>query len=232
MKIYGLQKTTLLDYPGMVAATVFTGGCNFRCPFCHNSNLIAPKDSELLDEADFFSFLEKRRGILEGICITGGEPTLQKDLIPFIERIRSYKLKIKLDTNGYLPAVLKELYHRDLLDYVAMDIKSSESGYAAAAGVTALAFEAITESASVLMAGQIPYEFRTTVVKELHSRNDFLAIGQWLEGAKAYYLQGYQESADVPCKAFSAYSADEMEDFSKLLQEYIPNTQLRGINPA
>ena len=169
MNIYGYQKTTLLDYPGHVAATLFTGGCNFRCPFCHNSNLILnPTSSSLISEDEIFHFLKKRKNILSGICITGGEPTLQTDLAEFIKKLKSLEYKIKLDTNGYHPKILSDLLDQNLLDYIAMDIKSGYSNYSDICGISNFNITPITESISVIENSGINYEFRTTVVNELH----------------------------------------------------------------
>ena len=176
MIISGLLKTTLLDYPQHVAATIFLGGCNFRCPFCHNSDLLEGMDG-LFSKEEVLTFLKKRAGILEGVCITGGEPTLHRDLEPFIREIRSLGLLVKLDTNGYRPDVLKDLCNKNLLDYVAMDIKSGRTGYAKAAGVPGLDLSHIEESVDFLMKNTVPCEFRTTVVRELHREDDFREIG-------------------------------------------------------
>ena len=229
MKICGLQKTTLLDFPGHVAATIFTGGCNFRCPFCHNSDLLGNDAPPAFTEEEVLSFLSKRSGILEGVAITGGEPTLQPDLESFIRRIRSIGLQVKLDTNGYRPDVLKSLCEQGLVDYVAMDIKTCKERYPLLAGIPSIQMEPIEESVDYLKSCHIPYEFRTTVVKELHRSEDFLSIGRWLQGAEAYYLQSYQESEGVISPVFSACSKEELEGFQSLLLPFIPNTSLRGV---
>lgn len=227
MKIYGFQKLTLLDYPGHMAATIFTGGCNFRCPFCHNSDLITP--GEPISEENTFSFLRKRAGILEGICITGGEPTLQPDLDEFMRRIKNIGYKIKLDTNGYRPDVLKKLCSEGLIDYVAMDIKSSREHYGELAGISALSIELIEQSADYLKQGNIPYEFRTTIVPELHGEDDILAIGRWLEGDSPYYLQAYRDSEQVLDRRFSQPTAELMRHLRDMLLPYLPKTQIRGV---
>lgn len=230
MKICGLQKTTLLDYPQHVAATIFMGGCNFRCPFCHNSDLLGNDAETAYTPEEVLSFLKKRVSLLEGVCITGGEPTLQPDLESFIRDIRGLGYLIKLDTNGYLPKVLKDLAGKGLLDCVAMDIKSSKEGYPAAAGVSGLDLERIDESVRFLMEGSIPYEFRTTVVRELHSAEDFRSIGQWLHGCSHYYLQNYQESDRVLLPGFSCYTKDELLEFIGILKQDIQDVGLRGID--
>ena len=229
MKICGLQKTTLLDFPGHVAATVFLNGCNFRCPFCHNGDLLSDSAPGLMTEGELLDFLKKRRGMLEGVCITGGEPTLHLELEALIRGIKELGYLVKLDTNGYRPAILKSLVEKGLLDYVAMDIKSSPEHYAAVAGFPGLRLDRIRKSAAFLQSCGLPYEFRTTVVKELHRAEDFLSIGRWLQGAEAYYLQSYQESEGVISPVFSACSKEELEGFQSLLLPFIPNTSLRGV---
>lgn len=243
MNIHGLNKTTLLDYPGHVACTVFCGHCNFRCPFCHNADLVLnPSSQPCIPEDEFFAFLQKRRNTLEGVCITGGEPTLQNDLTDFIRRIKEQGLLVKLDTNGYRPEILHNLMEENLIDYVAMDIKSSKEGYARAIGITNPDLAAVETSVSLLMKGNIPYEFRTTVVKELHSREDFLAIAEWIKGCRAYYLQPYTESEAVlhyalpsnkqvaGLTSLSSYSPEELKSLTRLLQELGIPADLRGIS--
>lgn len=230
MKICGLQKTTLLDFPGRVAATVFTGGCNFRCPFCHNSELLGSGIPEEYSVGEVLAFLKKRRGILTGVCITGGEPTLQKDLEDFIQAVRELGLAVKLDTNGYKPDVLKNLCQKGLLDYAAMDIKAARGNYERVTGVDRLLLERIDESIAFLLEGHVPYEFRTTVVKGLHSRKDFEEIGHWIRGCRRYYLQAYTESGEVLVPGvFSAFSKKEMEEFAALIRPFAEEVSLRGI---
>lgn len=229
MQILGLNRTTLLDYPEHVAATVFTGGCNFRCPFCHNMDLVLGEVEPALSTEDFFAFLEKRKGILDGVCITGGEPTLQKDLPDFIRGIRDKGYLVKLDTNGYRPKVLEELLRENLLDYVAMDIKSSVENYPRVTGMADLDVTGIQESVSLLKSAGIPYEFRTTVVKGLHRIDEFDEIGRWLQGAEAYFLQAFRESEKVPDKSLSSFSEAEMREMKQLAERYIERVELRGI---
>lgn len=231
MKICGLQKTTLLDYPGHVAATIFLGGCNFRCPFCHNKELLGSDAKELYSEQELLTFLKKRSSILEGVCITGGEPTLwQEELTALIRHIRSYGYRIKLDTNGCNPALLKRLCREGLLDYVAMDIKSCRERYPVAAGVPSLITDDIEESAAFLMAGHVACEFRTTVVKELHTADDFYQIGDWLEGASTYFLQNYVESGNVLQPGFTSCSSGELLAFADILRHKIDIVKLRGVD--
>lgn len=231
MYICGLNKTTLLDYPGKVACTIFLGGCNFRCPFCHNSGLVlSPCDEPQHTEEEILAFLKKRQGILEGVCITGGEPTQDKELISFIEKIHALGYPIKLDTNGSRPWILKKLVRNQLIDMVAMDIKSSPSSYETVAGVKGLNLNPIQESVDFLMRNEIPYEFRTTVVRELHSTEDFRQIGEWLAGCQAYYLQAYQDSPEVMMPGFSSYTREELEEFQAILQKTISKVEIRGID--
>ena len=239
MQIYGLNKTTLLDYPGHLACTVFTGGCNFRCPFCHNADLVLnPSSQPIIPEEEFFAFLKKRSGILEGVCITGGEPLLHKDLSDFIRRIRSMNLLVKLDTNGYLPDKLEALLQEGLLDYVAMDIKSSRAGYPAAAGLTPDTFDYghIAKSISLLMHSGISYEFRTTVVADLHTAEDFDDIAEIISGCTHYYLQSYEEKESIllyrtneSATKLSSFSPDELRALTQRLNEAGIPTSLRGI---
>lgn len=230
MKICGLQKTTLLDYPGHVAATVFLGGCNFRCPFCHNKELLDGSAEEAYTEEELLAFLKKRSNILEGVCITGGEPTLQPDLETLIRKIRGLGYQIKLDTNGYRPDLLKHLCAEGLVDYVAMDIKNSREHYAQTAGLETILLDRIEESVRFLMGGAVDYEFRTTAVKELHNTQDFLSIGTWLAGCRAYYLQNYVESEQVLHPGFTAFTPDELLGFRALLQTTISNVGIRGVD--
>lgn len=238
MLIAGLNKTTLLDYPGRVAATVFTGGCNFRCPFCHNGDLvIKPSSLEMISEEEVLSFLNKRKNVLKGVCITGGEPTLQADLQDFISKIKEIGYQVKLDTNGSYPEVLRGLLERELIDYVAMDIKNCKGKYALTVGCVDLSIERIEESVGLLMSAGIPYEFRTTVVKELHTPEDILEIGKWIAGCPNYFLQQYAENEKEirslqGQEAFHSYTRIELEEVAEELRK-LPgmngSISLRGI---
>ncbi len=230
MIISGLQKTTLLDYPGHVASTIFLGGCNFRCPFCHNGDLVDGPWDAPFDPKEVLAFLKKRSGLLEGVCITGGEPTLHPDLAELIQSIRSLGLSVKLDTNGYRPDVLKDLCRRGLIDYVAMDIKAGRGNYAAAAGLPGIDIRKIEESVSFLLSDSVPYEFRTTVVKEIHSEHDFYDIGRWIQGCRAYYLQSYKDSEQVLVSGFSACSRKELLHFMDIVRPYVDHVELRGVD--
>jgi len=230
MKICGLQKTTLLDFPGHVAATIFTGGCNFRCPFCHNSDLLGNDAPPAFSEEEVLSFLKKRRGILEGVAITGGEPTLQLDLREFIVKIRQLGYRIKLDTNGYRPDVLMTLCNDGLIDYVAMDIKTCKERYPVVAGIPSLQIDKIEESVSFLKTGCVPYEFRTTVVRELHSADDFTKIAQWISGCPSYFLQNFTDSGNVLCSGFSECSKEDLLSYSKLVEPHVGHVEIRGVD--
>lgn len=229
MKICGLNKTTLLDYPGCVAATVFAGGCNFRCPFCHNGDLVlhSAKMKEYSEE-EVLNFLNKRKNVLEGVCVTGGEPTLYSDLPEFIAKIKAMGYKVKLDTNGSNPKMLKRLVEGKLVDYVAMDIKAPVSEYNKVCGVQ-VDTESVQQSVAYLKQGEIPYEFRTTVVKELHTKQDILEIGKWILGAENYYLQSYRETDENICKGFSAMEKEELFELEMELKKSIKNVKVRGV---
>lgn len=230
MCILGFQKTTLLDYPHKLAATIFFGGCNFRCPFCHNAELVIQNQLPELSKDTILSYLKKRSGILEGVCITGGEPTLSKGLPDFIHKIKELGLLVKLDTNGSNPSMLKELTQTHSIDYVAMDIKNSLKKYEETAGAK-VNLSHIQESIDLLMTSTIPYEFRTTVVRELHTEEDIIQIGQWLHGASQYYLQNFVNSDRLICpNRFSSYDYESLQHFCNLLKPQIPFVALRGID--
>ena len=226
MKIFGLQKLTLLDYPGKTAATIFLGGCDFHCPFCHNAALY-DSDMSLISACDVIDFLKKRQNILDGVCISGGEPLLHKDIRKFIGDIKTLGFDIKLDTNGQNPALLKQLAENNLLSYVAMDIKSSLQNYGKAVGIENFDTRQVEESADFLLKGVIPYEFRTTVVRELHELGDFHLIGQRWSGANNYFLQSFKDSDGVPKRHLSAYNANEMSVFCDILRTYNINANIR-----
>ena len=230
MKISGLQKTTLLDYPGKVAATVFTPGCNFRCPFCHNSLFVLNGgEGETIPEDKFFSFLDKRKGILEGVCITGGEPLMQEGLKEFILKIKERGLLVKLDTNGSFPERLKELAGCGIIDYVAMDIKNSPARYAETSGITGGIMPEINESVEFLLSGTIDYEFRTTAVRQFHTAEDFIEIAKWIKGAKRYFIQPFEDSEGVIKEGLSGFSPEELCGFADAVREYVPSVSIRGL---
>ena len=229
MKINGLQKTTLLDYPGKVACTLFTPGCNFRCPFCHNAGLVLGGEDEPLSESEILRFLEKRKCILEGVCVTGGEPLLQADIGDFLAEVKALGLSVKLDTNGSFPARLKSLVSAGVVDYVAMDIKNSPAKYARTVGVPNFDLAPVRESVGFLKSGNLPFEFRTTVVRELHEAEDFEEIGKWIEGAPQYFLQNFTDSGELLSSGLSAHPAERLRSFAAIAEKYVKKVGLRGI---
>ncbi len=231
MVIHGFQKLTLLDYPGKVACTSFSGGCNFRCPFCQNGNLVQhPEWEPVIPEEEIFAVLEKRRGVLDGVCVTGGEPTLDPDLERFVTKIKELGYLVKLDTNGYRPEILKKLVEEKKIDYVAMDIKNAPSRYGETAGVKKIDVMRINESVEFLKSGVVDYEFRTTLCQELHGREEIEAIGKWLSGAKRYFLQNYRESDYVIDPRFSGYAREQLERFCEILRGKIETVEIRGVD--
>ena len=228
MKLGGLQKLTLLDFPGKTACTVFTVGCNFRCPFCHNASLVRGSADELCVD-EFFAFLKKRRGLLDGVCVTGGEPTLHPDLEEFVTKIKELGYAVKLDTNGTAPDTIRSLVEKGLIDYVAMDIKNSRAKYLSTAGVTKDLLGNIEESVKYLLEDHIPYEFRTTVVSPLHEKADFYDIGEWIKGTKHYFLQNFIDSGDLVSDGMTGYEKEALEEFALIVQGFVPNVTIRGI---
>ena len=230
MIISGLQKMTLLDYPGRVACTVFLQGCNFRCPFCHNSGLLGATQEDIISVDELLSFLQKRKGILDGVCITGGEPTLQSDLPQLLRQIKELGYAIKLDTNGSQPNMLKHLIRENLIDYVAMDIKNCPDRYAETIGHNQMPVE-IEESISLLMNGAIDYEFRTTVVEELHTEENILAMGRWLGKLgtpKRLFLQSYVDRDSVLKQGLSTPDGEKLRRFQDILTPYAEFVAIRG----
>ncbi len=226
MLISGIQKLTLLDFPGKTACTIFCYGCNFLCPFCHNALLVTEKAEEFIDEEEIFSFLKKRQGILDGVCVTGGEPTLQKNLKGFLSRIKEMGFAVKLDTNGYKPELLKEIIDEGLCDYVAMDIKNTPEKYALTVGKE-IDTERILRSISMLKEGKIPCEFRTTVVKEFHTEEDIREIARLLKSNIPFFLQQFKDSGNLIEDGLSAYSKEEMVSLTEAAREFLPQTKLR-----
>lgn len=230
MDIFGFTKTTLLDYPGHVACTIFTGGCNFRCPFCHNYDLVIHPDIyPKVEEADIFSHLEKRKNVLSGICISGGEPTLWPDILEFLAKLKATGKPVKLDTNGYRPDVLENAIKESLVDYVAMDIKAGRANYDKACGAH-IDISKIEKSVEILTGSGIPYEFRTTCVKGIHTEEDFIDIARWLPSDAAYYLQSFKENDTVPDKSISSFSKEELTSFVNILIPSITNVTIRGVD--
>lgn len=230
MKIHGLQKMTLLDFPGHVACTVFLGGCDFHCPFCHNYELVDGSAPAVMDEGELFAFLEKRRGLLDGVAVTGGEPCLRPDLPDLLRRIRAMGFGVKLDTNGTHPALLRAILDEGLADYVAMDIKNRPEKYAQTVGLASVDLAPIRESVRLLMQGQTDYEFRTTVVDELHEEGDFEAIGAWIAGARRYFLQCFTDRDSVPFGNLHAPTPERLRRYADIMRRYVPDTQVRGVD--
>lgn len=230
MVINGLARLTLLDYPGKTAATVFLGGCNMRCPFCHNAPLVTGVDnSEIISEDELRAFLTKRSGLLDGIAITGGEPTLRPELDEFIRMIRSYGYSVKLDTNGTRPEVLRRLIDEGLVDYVAMDIKNSPDKYPETVGVPGFDITPVAESVRLLEESGVDHEFRTTVVAGLHTADSMKRIGEWLRNTEKYFLQNFVDSGALIVPGTVGVSREMMEQFLDIIRQYIPRAELRGL---
>ena len=232
--ICGLQKMTLLDYPGKIACTVFLGGCNFRCPFCHNSELFMGKPEKLMEEEDFFQFLSKRKGLLDGVCVSGGEPTLYKELPAFLARIKELGFFVKLDTNGYRPEVLKELVEKKLVDYVAVDVKNSPAMYAQTVGLETLDLAKIRESLAFLISGDTAYELRTTLVAQLHTEASIQDMGAWLGGLvpgrkpQKLFLQTFVDRDTVLFDGLSAPETEATAKFAKILEPFVEAVTIRN----
>lgn len=230
---YGLQKMTLLDFPGKVACTVFSSGCNFRCPFCHNAGLVLPDAdrSMLMDQAEILAFLRKRQGLLDGVCLTGGEPLLFEENLAFMREIKALGYAVKLDTNGAFPERLKQAVTEGLADYVAMDIKNAPEAYAETAGLR-VDMERIRESVDFLLSGAVPYEFRTTVVLPYHTEERMETIGKWIAGTEKYFIQQYKgENVDLLGDPATMHPAEkaQLEIFLAIVRKYVPGAELRGI---
>lgn len=232
MKISGIQKLTLLDYPGTVACTIFTAGCNFRCPFCHNAMLVLPEqiDGGSLTEDEVLSFLRKRQGVLDGVAITGGEPLLHRDLPQLMEKIKALGYKIKLDSNGSDPELLKSVIDGGLVDRVAMDIKNSPEEYGRTVGLSRFDIAPIERSKELLLNGDTEYEFRTTVVKGLHTEESLVAAAKWISGAKEYYLQQFKDSGNLILpEGLEAYDEKQMHALADAVRKYVPSVLVRGV---
>lgn len=230
MKFYGMQKMTLLDYPGYVACTLFTGGCNFRCPFCHNALLVLDLDENYtIPEEEVLAFLKKRQGLLDGVCVTGGEPLINKDIGDFLSKVKELGFKIKLDTNGTNPALLKELVSQNLVDYVAVDIKNSPEKYAETVGLKSFDMSTINETVNFLMKGSVDYEFRTTVTKQFHTEKSMEEAARFIRGAKRYFLQNFVDSGNLIGSGITGQSKEEMEKLLSVVKKYVPDSCLRGI---
>lgn len=229
MLIKGFQKLTLLDFPGKTACTVFTGGCNFRCPFCHNAGLVTKMDTEIITESEVFEHLKKRQGILDGIAVTGGEPLLQGDIEEFLRKVREYDYAIKLDTNGSFPEKLESIIENGLCDYVAMDIKNSKEKYSETIGINNFDIASIEKSVGILKKGNVPFEFRTTITKNFHTIIDIENIGKWIEGTENYYLQNFVDSGNLIDSDVEGVSKEEMSEMLEVVKKYVPNADIRGL---
>ena len=227
MEIGGLQKVTLINYPGLVSATVFVNGCNYRCPFCHNTSIVN-KSYDSLDEEEVFAYLIERKKMLDGVCISGGEPTMQKDLEPFIVKLKNLGFKVKLDTNGYRPDLLENLISKNLLDYIAMDIKNSDDKYSLTSGIK-VDINKINESINLVINSGIDYEFRTTVVKEFHTKEDIEKISLKIKDAKAYFIQNFEDSGDIMQNNLHGFNKEELLEFLEIAKQHNKNANLRGI---
>lgn len=229
MRINGLEKMSLVDYDGKVSATIFTGGCNFICPFCHNSPLVTDfKTQPVLLEEEVLSYLKKRKGLLDGVCISGGEPTLQNDLIPFIEKVKSLGYSVKLDTNGTNPTIIKQVHTSGLVDYFAMDIKNDKEHYAKIIGFDSFDTLKVEKSVEYLLTSGADYEFRTTLINEYHTLDNIILIGKWIKGGKKYFLQQFKDTESCIKGGLSAVSAADALKFRDALKNDVPNTFLRG----
>lgn len=228
MKIEGLQKLTLLDFPGHMACTVFTHGCNFKCPFCHNADLVngIPTNS-CSTEQEFWQLLDKRKGVLDGVVITGGEPLLQSNIEHFAFNVKEKGFKLKLDTNGSFPGKLRMLIDSGLVDYVAMDVKNCFEKYNITAGAT-VDLNAVKDSISLLLSGKVSYEFRTTAVKELHTADDFAKIGIMIQGAERYFIQSFKDSGKVLTSGLSEPNEEDLQNYLAAVKPYVPHVMLRG----
>ena len=231
MNIHGFTKTTLLDYPGHMAATIFTGNCNLRCPYCHNSELVLnPEVFPKEDDDLILAFLKKRLGILKGVCITGGEPTLQPDLSEYIKKIKDLGYLVKLDTNGFNPSVLRKLIEDKLIDYSAVDIKAGRNNYALAVGLKQVNISLLEETVEILSQNMIDYEFRTTVVKGIHTDDDFEDIAAWLPSDCKYFIQSYKDTAGIGDFRCESFSKEELTHFLDIVKPHIPQSALRGVD--
>ena len=229
MLIKGFQKLTLLDYPGKTACTVFTGGCNYRCPFCHNAGLVTKLDTEIISEGEVLSHLKKRQGILDGVAISGGEPLLQGDIEEFLQKIKELGYSIKLDTNGSFPDKLQSIIDRGLCDYVAMDIKNSKERYNETIGIDNFDISLMEKSVEILRGSDVDFEFRTTVTKNFHTMEDIEKIGEWIKGTEKYYLQNFVDSGNLIDCNVEGVSKEEMQLMLERIKKYVPTAEIRGL---
>ena len=231
MRISGLQKLAMVDFPGKLAATVFTGGCNLRCPFCHNAPLVnRVAETPELSEEEVLAFLKSRKGLLDGVVLSGGEPLLQHDAADFLKKVRELGFAVKLDTNGCFPQVLADILQQELVDYVAMDIKNCREKYAQTVGIPGFDITPVEESVRLLQNSGINFEFRTTVVKKFHTAADIQAIGKWCQGAPHYFLQQFVDSGDLVGVGCEALDPLEVKAFADLMRPFLGEVGVRGID--
>ena len=229
MKILGLEKMSLVDFDGYVSATLFTGGCNFKCGFCHNSPLVSHYNNlPEIPREEVLAYLKKRQGILDGVCVSGGEPTLNKDLPQFIEKIKNLGYKVKLDTNGTNPDMVKLLFDAGLVDYFAMDIKNDKQSYAKIIGFDEFDTINVEKTIEFFLSNPVDYEFRTTLVKQFHNKENIINIGEWIKGANKYFLQKFKENPNCIEQGFSPIDEQEAIEFKSILEKSIKNVKLRG----
>ena len=229
MKIYGLEKLSLVDFDGKVASTIFTGSCNFRCPFCHNGPLVVDlNNQQVIEEEEIFSYLTKRKGIIEGVCISGGEPTLSEGLLEFAKKLKDMGLAVKLDTNGTNPEMIESLAKEHLVDHFAMDIKNDIDSYSEIIGLKNYDTKNVEKSVEFFLSNNYSYEFRTTLIKEFHTKNNILNIGKWIKGAKKYFLQKFKQSENCLCAFLNEVDEKTATEYQQILKEYVKDTSLRG----
>ena len=229
MKIHGLQKMTLLDYPGKVACTVFLGGCEYRCPYCHNTELLDMNAPELMNDIELLEFLKTRQRLLDGVAVTGGEPLLRNDIASLLERIKNLGFLVKLDTNGNHPDRLQEVVEAGLVDYVAMDVKNSRERYGETIGLPGFNISRVERSVEYLLSDKVEYEFRTTVVKQFHDEKSFEDMAEWIDGAQNYYIQSFVDRDTVPFGGLEACSVEELEKFREIVRPHVKNIEIRGV---
>ncbi len=229
MEILGLEKMSIVDYDGKVAATVFTGSCNFRCPFCHNSSLVLDYQKiQAIPEQELFDFFIKRKNLLDGVCITGGEPTLQKDLPDFCEKLKNLGYAVKLDTNGTNPEMVKTLNQAGLVDYFAMDIKNDRENYAKIIGLDKYDTSKVVKTVEYFLSGKADYEFRTTLINQFHLKENIVKIGEWLKGANKYFMQKFKSGDNCISSGLSEVSTDDAKEFLSIVSPFVKSAKLRG----
>ena len=228
MKVFGFEKLSMVDFPGHLCCTVFTDGCNFKCPFCQNSDLVKMQNLREINQDEIFSYLLKRKGVIDSVCVSGGEPTIYPDLEQFIVKIKSLGFLVKLDTNGTNYEMLKRLIEKNLVDYVAMDVKNSLSAYGETAGTNFVDLENIKKSVELLKRNLVDYEFRTTLVKQFHSTSTITEMANWLDGAKRIFLQHFVDNGTCLQKGLNEVEKQDAEKFLDILKNHVNHVELRG----